>query len=230
MTTSIAAGDWIGELGADQALWGQGADAARVRSRSPHLVATAERAARDGATLVEPRVAYRILTVRSREPGRIGLSTGSLTGPLVSRRLAGASSVALLVVTIGPRLETRVSRMFGRDLPYAMALDGLGSAAVENVARSARRFLAERSGGNATASIAPGMEGWPLGPGQKEIFRLIGPDAAGVRLTAEGFLLPRKSLSLVIGLGAATCDDGEICDSCASRPRCRHRRPDGFSA
>jgi len=233
MTASLAAGDWLGGLDADSVLRGQGADAARVRARSPRLTAIAERAARDGLALLAPRVTYRILAVRSREDDRVVLGGGkTLTGPLVAGRLRAASMVAVVVATIGRGLEGRVSRMFGRDLPYALALDGLGSAAVERLARSARRHLVERArkkGWSATAPLSPGMEGWPLGAGQREVFRLLDPGACAVELTEEGFVVPRKTLTFALGLGAcvAAGDEVEACDSCAARPRCRHRSPHG---
>ena len=233
MTASLAAGDWLGGLDADSVLRGQGADAARVRARSPRLTAIAERAAREGVRLLEPRVTYRILGVRSHEHDRVLLDGGeALTGSLVAGRLQAASLVAVLVATIGRDLERRVSWMFGRDLPYALALDGLGSAAVERLARSARRLLTERArqrGWRATAPLSPGMEGWPLGPGQREVFRLLDPNACGVQLTEEGFLVPRKTLTFALGLGAcvAAAEEAEACDFCAARPRCRHRSPHG---
>jgi len=227
----LPARQWLGDLDADGALRGQGADPERVRARSPRLVAIAERAVRDGTALLDPRVSCRILQKRSRTPDGIELEGGAtLTGPLVVRRLWRASAVALLVATIGPRLENRVSRLFGRDLPYALALDGLGSAAVERLARAARRHLARglrRRGWCATGPLSPGMEGWPLAAGQKELFRALEAPACGVRLTDEDFLVPRKSLSLVVGLGAGVDGEGEACDACAARPRCRHRSSDG---
>ena len=233
MTASLAAGDWLDGLDADSVLRGQGADSARVRARSPRLTAIAERAAREGVRLLEPRVTYRILGVRSREHDRVLLDGDkALTGPLVSGQLREASKVAVLVATIGHGLEARVSRMFGRDLPYALALDGLGCAAVEGLARSARRHLTERArnkGWRATAPLSPGMEGWPLGPGQREVFRLLDPRVCGVQLTDEGFLVPRKTLTFALGLGACVAqgDEAQACDSCAARPRCRYRSPHG---
>ncbi len=227
MTVSIVPRGWLEGLDADGVLRGQGADAASVRRRSPRLLALAERAARDGAALLDPVVAYRRLAVHSRPPGRILLEGGSaLTGPLVAARLARATEVAVAVATVGWRLEARVSRMLGRDLPYALALDGLGSAAVETLVSSARihfRESAASHGAGVTIPLCPGMEGWPLAAAQREVFDLLGAGAAGVRVDASGQMLPRKSLSMVIGLGPHVAEDGRTCDHCGLRTRCRHR-------
>lgn len=231
MKASLGMREWLDGLDADGVLRAQGADAARVRARSPRLVAIAQRAVREGVALLDPRLTYRLLDVRLREPGRLVLEDGAaLTGPLVARLLSGASRVAVIAATVGARLEARVSRMFGRDLPYALALDGLGSCAVEALSLSARslvRELARREGLRATTPVSPGMEGWPLEAGQQEIFRLLDPVLSGVRLTSGSWMLPRKSLSMVFGIGAAARDDGQVCDACTARDSCRHRKRHG---
>ena len=231
MTASPAMPLWLDGLDADSVLRAQGADAARVRARSPRLVAIAQRTVREGVPLLDPRLTYCLLEVRLRETGRIVLEGGrTLTGALVARVLAGATSVAVVAATIGGRLESRASRMFGLDLPYALALDGLGSCAVQALSLSARslvRELARREGLRATSPVSPGMEGWPLEVGQEEIFRLLDPAVSGVRLSSGGWMLPRKSLSMVFGLGAAGADAGEVCDTCTSRNACRYRKRHG---
>ncbi len=221
---------WLEGLDADGVIQAQGADPEQVCARSPRLVAIAERALKDGVELLEPRLTHRFLGIRLREPGRLVLEDGSaLTGPLVTRLLCGASSVAVFVATIGPRLESRVSRMLGLDLPYALALDGLGSCAVQTLSLSARdlvRDLGRREGLRATPAVSPGMEGWPLEAGQREIFGLIDPARSGVRLSS-GWMLPRKSVSMLFGIGAGVREDGETCDACTARDSCRNRKRHG---
>ncbi len=221
-------------LDTDAVLRAQGADSARLRARSPRLVSVAERALREGIVLLDPRLTCRFLGVRAREPGGIRLEDGgALSGSLVARHLCGSTAVAIVAATIGARLEARVSRAFGLDLPYALALDGLGSCAVQSLSltvRSLVREVAARAGLRATVPISPGMEGWPLGEGQRELFRLLDAASCCVRLTEAGWMIPRKSLSMVFGLGAAVREDGEICDACAARDSCRRRHgygPDG---
>ena len=181
--------------------------------------------------MLEPRLTCRFLGVRLQEPGRLVLEDGSaLTGPLVTRLLCGTSSVAVFAATIGPRLEALVSKMFGLDLPYALALDGLGSCAVQALSLSARNLVREfgrRAGLRTTPAVSPGMEGWPLAAGQREIFGLLDPARSAVRLSSGGWMLPRKSLSMVFGIGAAVRADGEICDACTARDSCRHRKRHG---
>ncbi|MGE5414736.1 MAG: hypothetical protein ACM3NW_11205 [Syntrophomonadaceae bacterium] len=220
---------WLPDLDVDAVLRGQGADAARARERNPRLFDGAARAARDGRSLLVPRVAGRVLSVRTRDAEGVTLEDGSrLTGPLVAVRLAGATEAAVFVLTLGEPLERRVSRMFGRDLPYAFALDAFGSSAVEALVRHAGRHLRERArgaGGRVTHPISPGMEGFGLLRGQREIFAILGTEAAGVTLLPSGGMTPRKSVSLVYGLGREAVESGGLCDPCPARRACRFRFP-----
>ena len=74
--------------------------------------------------------------VRDHRHERILLEGGvSLTGPLVARHLAGAQRVVAAICTVGPELEKAVTNLLGEDPLYALALDGLGNAAVEDLAQ-----------------------------------------------------------------------------------------------
>ena len=68
----------------------------------------------------------------------------------------------------------------------------------------------------------PGQEGWPIQQ-QEMVFRLIPGERIGVRLTESDFMLPRKSVSLAIGMGPDMRPDGVACDLCSKRERCPWR-------
>ncbi len=231
MSTTFASPGWARGIDADAVLRGQGADPERVRRRSPRLVGLAESAAREGPALLSPRVEWRRLRVLSRDGERLLLEGGAeLSAPLVARRLSEAREVVAIVATIGRVLETAVDAMSARDLPRALALDAFGTAAVEALAAAARRRvgeLAANEGLRATLPLGPGMRGWPLDPGQRQLFGLFGAAPAGVRLCAGSVMDPRKSLSMVVGLGRDVVEGGRTCDLCAAAGRCRHRDPRG---
>jgi hypothetical protein len=47
--------------------------------------------------------------------------------------------------------------------------------------------------------------------------------AVGVTLSPSGMMLPRKSTSLVIGIGPDIVSGGSVCDLCDLRDSCRYR-------
>jgi hypothetical protein len=226
----VIARDWRLDVDVDQVLRGEGADAARVRADRPRLLALAQRALAEGMELLVPRVAWRRLAIASVRRERVVLENGGeLTGTLPARHLACARQAAVLVVTIGGRLEARVSNFLRSDLPRALALDGFGSAAVESLAAAACRHVGEVAGGQgmrATVPVSPGMTGWPTGAGQREIFGLLDGISPGVRLTAADVMVPHKSLSMILGLGRDVEAGGRTCDHCGSGETCRFRDHD----
>ncbi|MBZ5700589.1 MAG: hypothetical protein LAN84_01940 [Acidobacteriia bacterium] len=220
--------DWRLQIDVDMVLRGQGADAGKMRARNARAVAVAEKALREGMGLLDPRVAYRRLAVHAVRHERVLLEGGgALSGPLVTRHLGGAQWAVVAVATIGARLEARISETLKEDRALGLALDGLGTAAVEALAAAACGHFDEvalREELRSTTPLSPGMSGWKIEAGQKEIFGLLDGGAAGVRLSACCLMTPRKSLSLVVGLGKEVRMGGEVCDFCGLRETCRHRK------
>jgi hypothetical protein len=220
--------DWDLPLGADDVLRGQGANPEMVRARQPSLVAVAERALAEGSTLLRPAVVYRKLTVESVQHERLNLAGGgALVGPLVARHLAPARHVIAIVCTVGRALEIHAEEVSATDLLLGLALDGLGSAAVELLATAACQLFerqAASQGLRSTIPLSPGLVGWPVERGQQQIFGLLDASLVGVRLLSSGMMIPKKSVSMVLGLGLEVSNRGRPCDYCSMRETCRYRQ------
>ena len=158
----------------------------------------------EGASLLEPRVAWRRARVLRIEPGRVVVEGNAAfrTRRLV-QALEGADEVVCFVATIGPALEDQVARLSSEGLwAEACVLDAVGSAAAEALAEEVYRDLGNelaRRGRGTTLRFSPGYCDWPV-EGQFDLFRVLGPDAAGVHLLDSGFMVPRKSVSAVFGV------------------------------
>lgn len=217
------------DLSVDDVLRAQGADPTRIRVRGSTAVAVAEEALAEGLPLVAPAVATARMPVLSFQHRRIIVGSGRghrLSGPLVARHLHSASEIEAIVCTIGPALERLAAATMGNDPARSVALDALGSAAVEQVATLASARVQERAAADglcSTLPISPGLIGWPLDIGQRQLFALVDAAAIGVELTEGMMMAPQKSRSLVIGLGANVLRDGEVCDYCTMRETCRYR-------
>jgi len=210
-------------LDATRVLRGQGVDPARAR---PKIVAAARDVLEEAQSLLEPAALYTILPVRAFEHQRATFDGGvAFEGPLVARALAGATQVALAVCTVGAALDERVSVLWAKDPVRALALDGAGIGAVELVARLAGervREEAERRGLRIGMRAEPGQEGWPIQQ-QRVLFGLLPASKIDVQLTESCLMLPRKSLSFVVGLGPEMQPDAVTCDFCSKRERCQWR-------
>ena len=228
MTDQIVIRDWQLNIDADMVLRGQGADPAVIRVRQPRLVDIAKQAVREGLALLEPAVVYRFALIEAMKHERLILADGApFTGSLIARHLSPAHYVAVIVCTIGGTIDERISALMPRDPAYALALDGLGSAAVEALSAELCARLeqdAARLGHCTSVPISPGMVGWPVDVGQPQIFSNLDAGAIGVTLTESAQMIPRKSASLVLGFASTPFEAGTPCDFCALRGTCRYQR------
>lgn len=218
---------WELVLDEDAVLRGQGANPAIIRERSPRLVKLATKALEEGRPLLRPQVFYSRHQVKALRHERITLADGGfLTGSLISQHLSPAQQVVILVCTIGTALDDLISEVMKQDMVYGLALDGVGSAAAEALANEACRLLeleAAKNGFQASIPLSPGMVGWTVDEGQPQIFNLIGDEAISVTLSDHFVMTPRKSLSMVLGLGPDMGYQGKVCDFCAMRDTCRYQ-------
>jgi hypothetical protein len=145
---------------------------------------------------------------------------------LLASQLVTASQVIILLATIGEQLEQQVSRIWDDNMVYALALEGAGSGAVEALANAACQYFerkAAEQGLQASIPFSPGMVDWPVEDGQPQIFNLLGEEGSIVSLTPSFIMIPRKSLTMVMGLGASLDSSGRTCDYCTLRATCRYQ-------
>jgi hypothetical protein len=214
-------------IDADDVLRGQGADPAIIRQRSPKLVALAERALGEGLDFVKPAVLYSKVKVKEVGHEKILLENGTiLKGPFASQHLSPAHSVVAILCTVGDEIDQHVSEVMSSDIVYGLALDGVGSAAVEALANAACKYFEDEAAGEGletTIPLSPGMVGWPVEVGQPALFEILDAAEIGVKLTPYSIMTPRKSLSMVLGVGPALKTSGTTCDYCTMRETCNYR-------
>jgi hypothetical protein len=218
---------WPLTIDVDAVLRGQGADPATIRRRSPSLVKVAQRALDEALQLIAPQALCQRLPVEEMRHEMLRLANGKcLQGPLLAQHLVGADEVVLVLCTIGGALEERASEVFKEDLLYGLALDAAGSAAVEALANavcSSFEGNAREAGQETSIPLSPGMVGWPVGQGQPQIFSTFDPSEVGVRLSASMLMMPRKSLTFVLGLGKKVLESARTCDYCSLKETCRYQ-------
>ena len=216
--------DWDLTVSLDDALRTQGLAPADVMQRTPHVIDVVESVVALGNSLVKPVVYYRRLSITDFGPARVILTGGGrLDGSRLATYLAQASEVVVAVCTIGEELDRLVSRSLAQDPVWALCLDGVGTAAIELLSDAAWllwRAWAAEDGLNASSPLSPGTSGWPVGPGQRDIFALLEPEAIGVRVESSGMMYPLKSISQVTALGSQVDPSLLRCDLCGGGGRC----------
>ena len=126
------------------------------------------------------------------------------------------------------RLEEKVTEYFTRNDPLrAVILDGIGNTAVDSLAQETCQLIKQEAASRnyeASSPFSPGMTGWPISE-QWHLFRLVPAEQIGVRLTSSAMMVPRKSISLVIGIGQdmPIWTQSEVCDRCNLKKTCHYR-------
>ncbi len=224
---------WEFLLAPDDVLRSQGADPEVIKLRRPSLVKITENAIARGTPLLQPQVLYEKYPVKGLVHERLELegSTSNtkkphLSGQLIAQHLARSQAVIIMVCTIGSAIDEMVSSLFKVDPSLAVAMDGVGSAAVESLAIQACNYFEDQvksEGLNTTLPLNPGMVGWPVEQGQPEIFTLLDSEDIQVTLNESCMMSPNKSLSMVLGVGKDISPVGTSCDYCSLKGVCKYQ-------
>ena len=179
--------------------------------------------------LLTPAMVYEIYPVT--KAGHHQLSLGekvTLRGSRLASILSKAKELAVVVCTIGPRLEEKVTEYFDVGEPLrGLLLDGIGTAAVDSLAREACQLIANEAllrGYQASSPLSPGGTGFPISE-QRHLFELVSAAEIGVTLSSATVMIPRKSVSMVIGIGLEmkTWTKAEACARCNLSETCSYR-------
>jgi hypothetical protein len=157
-----------------------------------------------GERLMAPRLAYRASPVEAQSADTIEAGGRVLHIPDIGRLWGPLEVVGAGVCTVGEGIETRVRELFdARELPLAVMLDSVGSAAVESLAEFANDLLCRRAldeGVRMTNRISPGYAGWDTAE-QTALWALCSGEPIGVTLNDWCFMTPAKSVTFLVGIG-----------------------------
>jgi len=147
---------------------------------------------------------------------------------VIASLLEQCEKAAVFLVTIGEHLEEMAYRLAEDGLiVQATVLDAIGSVAAEKVADFVQdrvREIANDQGLVISQRFSPGYCDWDIGQ-QRTVFWAVSGDSVGIRLTEGCLMIPRKSISGVIGIGPR---DGNVenynpCKTC-DKHDCQGRR------
>lgn len=181
-----------------------------------------------GEALMAPRLVYRAVPVSRQSADMLEAAAEALHIPEIGRLWGVLQAVGVGVCTAGGGIEDRARRLFEeRELPLAMMLDSVGSAAVESLAEYANDVLCQAAlpeGLRVTNRISPGYAGWNTAE-QQALFRLCPGTPIGVTLNHASFMTPTKTISFMVGIGPEARVDHYFtqCRRCWMRD-CAYRR------
>ena len=181
------------------------------------------------AELCSPKSVWSAKRVVSIIENCVELEGGAkLSSAFLASYLKGARSIGIFIVTIGKALEDEASRLMADGEPLdGYLLDRIGSLAVESFAESFERLARDdckRRSLSVSRRLSPGYCDWLIEE-QFELKKLVDFSKAGVRLTDACMMVPKKSISAVVGIGPTGLFPGmkSQCGICKKK-ECTYRR------
>ena len=184
-----------------------------------------------------PKAVYKImergaLLPEAAENGEAAADISREANLSIKKHLEGCHKIALMAVTLGTGVDQLLRKTQITDMAMAVILDCGASVLAEQIADEFEQMIAEQIGAGSeddspntglfmTPRFSPGYGDWSITE-QSRIIRLLdGQRQIGLNVTKDSLMIPRKSITAVIGIAdhpvkgcLATCDECVLKDKC----------------
>ncbi len=239
MIRTLSQADILGFKVDPERVWGMAGYSDPSRAR-PIMQKAFQQAWEIGLPLLEPAACYDTFPITGVTSCSVTVNGAvSFQSQDLAEHFREAREMTILIVTIGPRLEKQVEKLFEEgDSGVGCILDLLGSTAVETAAFRVRELIQEDALAKGYRAMTSGYcigktcpayidclgcvaYWWSPGYGdlptveQKKVFNLIDGDKIGVRLSESSMMTPRKSYACLMPIGpqeekvSYACDEGD---------------------
>ena len=170
--------------------------------------------------LIKGRVFYRVCYIDEKREDAVTIDGVRFTSRVLRKNLDNVGRVFPYVVTIGDKLEEKISEC--EDLLQKYYLDTIGNVALVKTRKYLEDRLQARYAIDGMSYMSPGsLKDWPIEE-QRSLFAILGDAevSIGVRLNESLLMIPRKSVS---GIYFPTEISFYSCQIC-HRERCEGRK------
>ena len=190
--------------------------------------ALAEESAGQMLRAVTPRWTWRVFDLAFETEG-VRMGGLLLPGQDLKRHLRGCERAALFCATLGSGADALIRRAESVDMARALALDCAAAAAVEEVCDQIEGELhAMFPGCSFPFRFSPGYGDLPLTLQGDLLAALDAPRRVGLTASASNILLPRKSVTAILGISRKQIEKHiRSCLGCPAHDGCQYRKSGG---
>ena len=147
----------------------------------------------------------------------------TLCGNDIKNHLSGCGKCVLMAATLGAEIERKIAQTQISDMAKALVLDACATATIESVCDSlCAKIEKEIAPLKLTSRYSPGYGDFPLKMQRDLISVLDAGRKIGLTLTPENIMIPRKSVTAVMGITdekrtPKTCEICNLKDTCTYR-------------
>lgn len=205
-------------------------DASRDPSVKDSLLGSLDKAFEVARDKISPRIAMALRKITGISAGFISLEGDiEFLSKELANYLKGADAIYAYIVTIGSGVEEEATSYMNKgDHFFGYLLDRIGSFAVESLAKDTeeklRKELASK-GMSVSMRLSPGYCDWGIEE-QFKLAKIIDFSKAGITLTKNCMMVPKKSISAIVGVGQKKLFTKikSPCASCNILKTCEYRR------
>ena len=148
-----------------------------------------------------------------------------LEGESIAAHLSGCDRVIVFAATLGGGVDALLRRLQVDSMTSAVIADAVASAYIEEYCRECDDIIAAKlSGLHLTWRFSPGYDDFPIEVQSAFIKALATDKKIGLYENDSHMLIPRKSVTAVIGVSDQPIAQARRgCSNCGSREHCRYR-------
>lgn len=190
-----------------------------MEERIEKMTALAKRSA-------DPKWTWQRFDFEASPEGVRLLGTGvTFRGGDLAAHLEGAKALAVLAVTLGHGVERTLLRLQSSSMSDAIIYNAASIALTEAAGDACQREVQEAQDGlYVNGRYSPGYGDFPLEQQRELLALLSAEERLGITLTDGLLMLPRKSVTSVVGLFPEDRGREPGCRVCAMRGFCEFRR------
>ena len=148
-----------------------------------------------------------------------------LKGEDIIGHIKDCNRVILFAATLGVAADSLIRRAEISDMAYAVILDSMASALIEEYCDSCETEMKKSVEGHFTTRFSPGYGDYPISEQEAFIAFLNANKLIGLTATESHILIPRKSVTAVIGVSDKPIEKRKrSCESCNLRETCKMRK------
>ena len=147
-----------------------------------------------------------------------------LKGNSIVEHLKDSQACILLALTLGHSIDRLIRYYEKINMAKTIIIDACASATIEGFAENICEDLAKEykeRGKNLTSRFSPGYGDLNIGIQGDFLNLLDASRSIGITATSHNILIPRKSITAIVGVGNNKVDNDELrCKSCNKYPDC----------
>lgn len=172
---------------------------------------------------------YKIVDLKRDKNGQAYIDDGilPLLGENIQKHLANADSCVIMAATLGFEVEKRLNYYSKVDLTKNFLLDSCGTQMIEEVCDGIEEEVKSKLGEGYyyTFRYSPGYGDYPISVQNQLVRYLDGYRKIGLTVTDSHLLLPRKSVTAIMGIQKVPfVSEFDRCAACLAREYCKFRK------